>query len=140
MKTHVARKEDIVSDWIIIDAKNQVLGRLASKIAGILRGKNKANYSPHLPMGDGVIVINIEKMAVTGKKEKNKIYHHHSGYPGGVKSISYEKVILRKPDFPLKTAVKGMLPKNRLGRKLFLRLKVYEGENHPHIAQQPKKG
>jgi large subunit ribosomal protein L13 len=139
MKTYVVKKEDLNDSWVLIDAKDQVLGRLASKIAFILRGKNKASFSPDAVVGDGVIVINADKIAVTGQKRTNKTYYHHTGYPGGIRSITYDKVIEKKPDFPLKKAVKGMLPKNRLGRKLLSRLKIYTGENHPHLAQKPEK-
>jgi len=139
MKSIVLKESDLEDSWVVIDAKGKVLGRLASQIATILRGKNKATFSPHLPMGDGVIVINIEHIQVTGQKKQDKLYYHHTGYPGGIKSINYEKVVAKKPGFPLKKAVKGMLPKNRMGKKLLSRLKIYRGENHPHEAQQPKK-
>lgn len=138
MKTIVVKKEELNDNWVVVDASNQVLGRLASKIANILRGKDKATYSPDVPVGDGVIVINADKIAVTGKKEKDKLYYHHTGFPGGIKSINYEKVVEKKPEFPLQKAVKGMLPKNKLGKKLLSRLKIYTGDNHPHIAQKPE--
>ena len=139
MKTIIPKKEDVGDNWILVDAKDQILGRLATKIASILRGKNHPQFTPHLPGESGVIVINVDKLKVTGRKKENKLYYHHTGYPGGIRSISYEKVIKKKPDFPLKHAVKGMLPKNRLGKKLLTRLKIYTGENHPHNAQKPEK-
>jgi len=139
MKSIVLKKEELKEDWVLIDAKNQVLGRLASKIATILRGKDKPEFSPHLPLGDSVIVINADLIAVTGNKENDKLYYHHTGYPGGIRSVNYKEVKEKKPDFPLKKAVKGMLPKNRLGRVLLSKLKIYTGENHPHEAQKPKK-
>jgi len=139
MKSIYIKKEEVQDKWVVIDAKDKVLGRLASEVVKILRGKNKATYSPDVPVGDGVIVINIDKVAITGKKSTNKVYYHHTLYPGGVKSITYDKVIQKKPDFPLKKAVKGMLPKNRLGRALMSRLKIYVGEDHPHKAQKPEQ-
>ncbi len=138
MKTIIPKKEEVGDSWILIDAKGQVLGRLATKIATILRGKDSPQFTPHLPGESGVIVINVDKINVTGRKKEDKLYYHHTGYPGGIRSISYEKVIKKKPDFPLKHAVKGMLPKNRLGKKLLTRLKIYTGENHPHNAQKPE--
>ncbi|OGP56168.1 MAG: 50S ribosomal protein L13 [Deltaproteobacteria bacterium RBG_13_52_11] len=139
MKTFHARKEDIVKTWYLIDAKGKVLGRLASEIARILRGKDKAIFSPHLDTGDFVIVVNAEQVRLTGDKLKGKVYYHHSGYPGGLKTITAEKLLAKKPEELLRRAVKGMLPKNRLGRKVFKKLKVYAGPDHPHEAQQPEQ-
>jgi large subunit ribosomal protein L13 len=124
-------------EWFLIDAEGQRLGRLSSAIAMILRGKNKPTYTPHLDTGDFVIVINADKVAVTGKKGAQKIYRRHSGRPGGMKEETFDKLIKRLPERIIETAVKGMLPKNRLGRDLFTKLKVYAGPSHPHEAQQP---
>jgi large subunit ribosomal protein L13 len=139
MKTFQARKEEIEKQWYLIDANGKVLGRLASKIARILRGKDKAIFSPHLDTGDFVIVVNAEKMRLTGNKLKGKLYYHHSGYPGGLKAITAEKLMAKRPEELIRRAVKGMLPKNRLGRKVFKKLKVYAGPDHPHEAQQPQQ-
>jgi large subunit ribosomal protein L13 len=139
MKTSHARKEDMVKQWYLIDAKGKVLGRLASKIANILRGKNKAIFSPHLDTGDFVVVVNAEQVRLTGDKLKGKVYYHHSGYPGGLKTITAEKLLAKRPEEVLRRAVKGMLPKNRLGRKVFKKLKVYAGPDHPHEAQRPEQ-
>lgn len=124
--------------WYLIDAEGQRLGRLATAIAMIIRGKNKPTYTPHLDTGDFVIVINAEKIAVTGKKSSQKLYRRHSGRPGGMKVETFDKLIKRVPERILEHAVKGMLPKNTLGRQLFTKLKVYAGTNHPHAAQQPE--
>jgi large subunit ribosomal protein L13 len=126
------------SQWYLIDAADQRLGRLSVEIARILRGKNKPTYTPHLDTGDFVIVINAEKVAVTGKKSTQKLYRRHSGRPGGMKVETFDKLIKRVPERIIEHAVKGMLPKNTLGRQLFTKLKVYTGENHPHEAQQPQ--
>ncbi|WP_019502828.1 50S ribosomal protein L13 [Pseudanabaena sp. PCC 6802] len=130
--------KDSDRQWYLIDAADQRLGRLAVEIARILRGKNKPTYTPHLDTGDFVIVINAEKVAVTGKKSSQKVYRRHSGRPGGMKEETFDKLIKRVPERILEHAVKGMLPKNTLGRQLFTKLKVYAGENHPHAAQQPQ--
>jgi large subunit ribosomal protein L13 len=124
--------------WYIVDATDQVLGRLATKVARIIRGKNKAIYTPNADTGDFVVVINADKVKVTGKREFLKTYSHHSGYPGGLKTRTFEELMTKKPEFVIETAVKGMLPKNRLGRKLIKKLKVYAGESHPHQAQKPE--
>ena len=137
MRTFMAKKEDVQRNWFLVDAENKVLGRLASELANILRGKNKPTFTPHVDTGDCVIVINADKVNLTGKKWKDKIYYRHSGYPGGIKSISAENLKAKRPEDLIRYAVKGMLPKNRLGRKLFKKLKVYAGEAHPHQAQQP---
>lgn len=130
--------KDISRDWYVIDAEGQRLGRLAAGIAMILRGKNKPTYTPHLDTGDFVVVINAEKVAVTGKKSSQKLYRRHSGRPGGMKEETFDKLIKRVPERIIEHAVKGMLPKNTLGRQLFTKLKVYSGADHPHAAQQPQ--
>ena len=129
---------EIQKDWYIADAEGKTLGRFASKIAQILRGKHKPTFTPHMDMGDFVVVINAEKVKVTGNKEKDKTYFRHSGYPGGVTQINLRKVRQSFPERIITNAVKGMLPHNRLGRKLLTHLKVYSGEVHPHAAQQPQ--
>ncbi len=138
MKTFSAKPETVKRDWFVIDAEDKVLGRLATEIARRLRGKHKAEYTPHVDTGDYIVIINAEKVVVTGNKTKNKLYHHHTGYPGGLKSISFEKLIERAPERVIDTAVKGMLPKNPLGRAMYRKMKVYAGSEHPHTAQQPK--
>lgn len=138
MKTTIVREKDIKRDWYIVDATGKTLGRFASKIAHILMGKHKRNFVKHLDLGDYVIVINVDKMVLTGKKLSTKKYYHHSGYPGGLKEIVYEELMKEKPGFVLKKAVKGMLPKNKLARKMLKKLKVYSGSKHPHQAQKPK--
>jgi large subunit ribosomal protein L13 len=137
-RTHVVKESDIEREWFVVDAEGKTLGRLASKIAGILRGKHKAIYSPHLDVGDYVVVVNAEKIHVTGGKMDQKIYYRHTGYPGGIRQATLRQQLDRHPTFALKTAVKGMLPKNRLGRAMIKKLKVYAGPDHPHQAQQPK--
>jgi large subunit ribosomal protein L13 len=139
MKTAHMRKKDVEKTWYLIDANGKVLGRLASEIAKILRGKNKAIFSPHVDTGDFVIVVNAEKVRLTGDKLQGKVYYHHSGYPGGLKAIPAEKLLAKKPEELLRRAVKGMLPKNKLGSKVFKKLKVYAGPKHPHEAQQPEQ-
>ena len=138
MKTFVAKPETVKRDWYIVDAEGKTLGRLASEIASRLRGKHKAEYTPHVDTGDYIIVINAEKVAVTGNKAKDKMYHRHSEFPGGLKSFSFEKLIERKPEMVLELAVKGMLPRGPLGRAMYRKLKVYAGAEHNHAAQQPK--
>lgn len=138
MRTVMAKREDVQRDWYIVDAENKVLGRLASELAKILRGKNRPDFTPHVDTGDYVIVINADKITLTGNKWKDKVYYRHSGYPGGIKSITAENLRAKRPEDLIRFAVKGMLPKNRLGRKLFKKLKVYAGGEHPHQAQQPK--
>ena len=138
MKTFSAKAEDINRDWFVVDASDKTLGRLASEIAHRLRGKHKAEYTPHVDTGDYIVVINAEKVRVTGNKATDKIYHRHSGYPGGLKSMSFEKLIDRAPERVIQSAVKGMLPRNPLGRAMFKKLKVYAGDEHPHAAQQPQ--
>jgi large subunit ribosomal protein L13 len=138
-KTPLPNQETLEQKWFVVDATNQRLGRLASEIANVLRGKNKAVFTPHMDTGDFVIVINAEKVVVTGKKDKQKLYRRHSGRPGGMKTETFEKLQQRLPERIVEMAVKGMLPKNSLGRKLFTKLKVYEGATHPHQAQKPEE-
>ena len=123
--------------WYVIDAAGKPLGRVAAKVASILRGKNKPTFTPSQETGDYVIIINADKVAITGRKRQNKTYYHHTGYPGGIKDISFEELIARNPVSPIEIAIKGMLPKGPLGRKLFKNVKVYAGPDHPHIAQNP---
>ena len=137
MKTPTVRVEDVVHDWHVIDASGKVLGRLASEVAQILRGKHKPIYSPHIDTGDYVVVINAGGIVVTGKKAQNKIYYHHSGYPGGLKTITYEKMFAKSPERVVRMAIKGMLPHNILGRNMYRKLRVYDGSDHPHNAQNP---
>jgi large subunit ribosomal protein L13 len=124
--------------WLVVDAKGKVLGRLATQIARLIRGKNKPTFTPNADTGDFVVVINADQIKVTGKREFLKTYAHHSGYPGGLKVRTFEELLAKKPEFIIENAVKGMLPKTKLGKKLFKKLKVYSGENHPHQAQQPE--
>lgn len=139
MKTVTPKIEDIERKWYIVDARNQVLGRLAAQVARILKGKHKPIYTPHLDVGDHVIIINADKVRVTGRKAQQKVYKRYSGYPGGLKEIVYEKMMEKHPERILEHAIKGMLPKNRLGRKMFKKLRVYAGDQHPHIAQKPEE-
>jgi large subunit ribosomal protein L13 len=138
MKTYNATKETINHNWYIVDASNKTLGRLASEIAKRLRGKHKPEYTPHVDTGDYIIVINANQVKVTGTKTKDKIYYTHSGYTGGIKSIAFDKLLAKHPERIIERAVKGMLPKNPLGRDMYRKLKVYAGTDHPHAAQQPK--
>lgn len=139
MSTQVAKSADIKRDWFVIDLEGQVLGRAATEIARILRGKHKAIYTPSVDTGDFVIVLNADKVTLTGKKMADKMYYQHSLYPGGLRSINAEKLLDKKPEDLIRKAVKGMLPKNKLGRQMFKKLKVYAGADHPHTAQQPIK-
>jgi large subunit ribosomal protein L13 len=138
MRTFTIKQKDINPNWHLIDATGKHVGRLASRIAFMLRGKHKPEFTPHMDMGDFVVVINAEKIKITGNKFKDKIYYHHSGYTGGIKSIAYDKLLAKFPDRILQHAVKGMLPKGPLGRKMLKKLKIYAAENHPHLAQQPQ--
>jgi len=138
MKTYSAKPESVERSWYVIDAEGQTLGRMAAEIAHRLRGKHKPEYTPHVDTGDYIIVVNAEKVRVTGRKATDKMYHHHTGYPGGLKSISFEKLIDKAPERVLESAVKGMLPKNPLGRAMASKLKIYAGSEHPHAAQQPQ--
>jgi len=138
MKTYIPKAKEIKKKWYLVDAEGKILGRLASKIAQILTGKTKPIYTPFLDVGDFVIVINAKKVKVTGGKEKKKIYYHYSGYPGGMKEKTYEELLKEKPEKIIQEAVRGMIPKNKLGRKMLKKLKVYPGKEHPHEAQQPE--
>ena len=138
MKTPLVKNENINPKWHVVDADGKVLGRLASRIALLLRGKTKPTYAPHQDTGDFVVVINAQKITLTGKKWKEKMYIHHSGYPGGLKTASAEKIAEKKPERLITMAVQGMLPKTKMGRKLIKKLKVYAGDAHPHQAQQPE--
>ena len=137
MKTYQAKKEELKHQWYLVNAEGKVLGRLASELAKILRGKHKPTFTPHLDTGDFVVVVNAEKVGLTGKKLKDKIYYRHTGYPGGIKEVSAEKLLAKKPTELIRRAVKGMLPKNSLGRQMLRKLKVYAGPDHPHKAQNP---
>lgn len=137
MKTFSAKPQSVQRDWFVIDAENAVLGRLATEVARRLRGKHKPEYTPHVDTGDYIVIINAGKIRVTGNKAADKIYHHHTGYPGGLKSINFEKLIDKAPERVIQKAVKGMLPKGPLGREMFRKLKVYAGTEHNHSAQQP---
>ena len=139
MKTFSANAATIERTWYVIDAKSQVLGRLASEIARRLRGKHKPQYTPHVDTGDYIVVVNAEMVKVTGRKATDKVYYSHSGYPGGIKSITFEKLLKKAPEQVIRRAVKGMLPKGPLGRVMFRKLKVYAGPEHKHAAQQPQK-
>jgi large subunit ribosomal protein L13 len=138
MKTFSAKPETVERDWYIVDAENKTLGRLSTEIARRLRGKHKPEFTPHVDTGDYIIVINAEKIHVTGNKRTDKMYHHHTGYVGNLKSISFEKLLEKAPERIIENAVKGMLPKNPLGRAMYKKMKVYAGSEHPHTAQQPK--
>lgn len=138
MKTHFAKKDEIEHKWYLVDAKEAILGRLASKVATYLRGKNKAVFTPNTDTGDFVIVVNAEKVKTTGKKLDDKIYYHHSGYPGGIKAKPLRERLANEPEKVIADAVWGMLPKNRLGRAMLKKLKVYKGSEHPHTAQKPE--
>ena len=137
MKTYQAKKEEVNRQWYLINAEGRVLGRLSTELVKILKGKNKPSYTPHLDTGDFVIVVNAEKITLTGKKMKDKIYYHHTGHPGGIKETSAEKLLAKKPTEMIRMAVKGMLPKNSLGRQMLRKLKIYAGPIHPHEAQKP---
>lgn len=138
MKTYSAKPKDIQREWFVVDADGIPLGRIATKVATILRGKHKPMYTPNIDVGDHVIVINAEKVAMTGRKAQSKVYYRHSGYPGGLKEITFQRMIEKHPERVIEIAVKGMLPHNSLGRQMYRKLKVYAGSEHPHTAQQPK--
>ena len=138
VKTISAKEEDVQRDWYVVDAQGQTLGRLATQVATLLRGKHKPIYTPHVDCGDYVIVVNAEKIHVTGNKMSQKIYYRHSGYPGGLKQVTLRDQLQKFPGRVVEQAVRGTLPKNRLGRRMFKKLKVYAGPSHPHQAQQPK--
>jgi large subunit ribosomal protein L13 len=139
MSTQIAKEQDINREWFVIDLEDVVLGRASTEIARVLRGKHKPIYTPSVDTGDFVVVLNADKVKLTGNKLADKKYYHHSGYPGGIREINAEKLLAKKPEMVLQSAVKGMLPKNPLGRKMFKKLKVYAGGEHPHAAQQPKE-
>ncbi len=136
--TYMAKEAEVSRDWWLVDASGIPLGRLASFVARILRGKHKPTFTPHVDTGDHVIVVNAEKVALTGRKREKKFYYRHSGYPGGIKATPYSELMEKKPEFVVEKAVRGMLPKNKLGRRMFKKLKVYAGEEHPHEAQTPE--
>ena len=138
MKTFTAKPESVTRDWFVVDATGKTLGRIATEIALRLRGKHKPEFTPHVDTGDYIIVVNADKVTVTGNKAKNKMYYSHSGFPGGIKEINFEKLLVKKPEMVLEAAVKGMLPKGPLGRAMFRKLKVYAGAEHQHAAQQPQ--
>jgi large subunit ribosomal protein L13 len=138
VKTYVANSETRERAWYVVDATNQTLGRLSTQISEVLRGKRKPEYTPHVDTGDFVIVVNAEKIAVTGNKRTDKLYHRHSGYPGGLSTRTFEEQLEKRPEEIIRIAVKGMLPKNRLARKQLTKLKVYAGPDHPHVAQKPQ--
>ena len=138
MKSFIAKPAEVERKWYVVDADGKTLGRLASEVASVLRGKNKPTFTPHVDCGDYVIVINAEKVAVTGKKRNEKIYKKHTGYPGGLREITFDKLQQKKPEEIIRHAVKGMLPDGKLGRQMFKKLKVYAGAEHPHTAQKPE--
>jgi large subunit ribosomal protein L13 len=138
MKTVFAKPAEVRGDWFLVNADGRTLGRLATQIAHRLKGKHKTDYSPHVDMGDHIVVVNAEKIRVTGRKLKDKVYYHHTGYIGGIKSIALDKLLNEHPERAIQFAVKGMLPKNTLGRRMFRKLHVFAGGQHPHQAQQPK--
>ena len=139
MKSYMARPLEVERKWFVVDAEGKHLGRLAAEIAKILRGKNKVQYTPHVDVGDFVVVVNAERVVVTGKKAEQRVYRRHSGYPGGMKETSYEQMLARKPTEILRKAVYGMMPKTRLARQQFRKLKIYAGPEHPHTAQNPQR-
>lgn len=139
MKTVSTKPADVKREWFVVDAEGKTLGRLATEIARRLRGKHKPEYTPHVDTGDYIVVVNVEKIRVTGNKATDKMYHHHTGYPGGLRSKTFNQMIDHAPERTLQSAVKGMLPKGPLGRSMFTKLKVYAGASHPHAAQQPQE-
>ena len=139
MKTYSAKPESVKRDWYVVDATGKTLGRLATEVARRLRGKHKAEYTPHVDTGDYIVVVNAQKVQVTGRKTTDKVYYHHTGYIGNLKSITFDKLLAEKPERVIEKAVKGMLPKNPLGRAMYKKLKVYAGSEHPHTAQQPQQ-
>ena len=139
MKTYMPKASEVNRRWYLVDAEGKILGRLATEIASILRGKNKPEYTPHMDMGDFVVVVNADKVVLTGKKEQQKLYRRHTCYPSGLREVPYERMMAKHPERVLEKAVRGMLPKNSLGRAMFRKLKVYAGPNHKHEAQKPEK-
>lgn len=138
MTSYCAKAETVRRDWLLVDASDKTLGRLASQVAFRLRGKHKAEYTPHVDTGDYIVIINADKIRVTGKKVKEKLYQHYTGYPGGIKTMTFEQLLAKSPERVIEIAVKGMLPKGPLGRDMFRKLKVYAGDKHNHTAQQPQ--
>ena len=139
MKSYMARPLEVERRWYVVDAEGQTLGRLATELARVLRGKNKPQYTPHVDTGDFVVVVNAERVVVTGRKAEQKLYRRHSGYPGGLKTTTYEQMLERKPTEILRRAVRGMMPKTRLARQQLRKLKIYAGSEHPHAAQNPQQ-
>ncbi|HCK93781.1 MAG TPA: 50S ribosomal protein L13 [Gammaproteobacteria bacterium] len=139
MKTFSAKPSDIKRKWLILDAEGKTLGRISTEIARVLRGKHKPEYTPHMDLGDFVIVVNASKVRITGNKFNDKMYYRHTGYPGGIRGMNFKKLVAEHPDRVIELAVKGMLPKNALGRAMYRKLKVYAGAEHPHAAQQPEE-
>ena len=139
MKTFSAKPESVERDWYVVDATDKTLGRLATETPRRLRGKHKPEYTPHVDTGDYIVVINADKVRVTGRKRNDKMYYRHTGYPGGIREMNFEKLMAHKPEKAIETAVKGMMPRNPLGRAMLGKLKVYAGGEHPHAAQQPKE-
>lgn len=139
MKSFIAKPHEVERKWYVVDAEGKTLGRVASQVATVLRGKNKPTFTPHVDCGDYVIVINAEKVEVTGKKRREKVYKHHTGYPGGLRETTFDKLIEKKPEEIIRHAVKGMMPKGKLGRQMYKKLKVYAGPEHGHAAQKPEK-
>ena len=137
MKTVSAKKESVTREWYVVDATGKTLGRLSTEIANRLRGKHKPEFTPHVDTGDYIVVVNAEKVKVTGNKTTDKVYHHHTGYPGGIKSIPFDQLIDKAPERIIEKAVKGMMPKNKLSQSMMTKLKIYAGSEHPHSAQQP---
>jgi large subunit ribosomal protein L13 len=138
MKTISAKEEDVRRNWYLVDATDKTLGRLSTQIANRIRGKHKPEYTPHVDTGDYIVVVNADKVKVTGNKASNKVYHHYTGYPGGIKSITLERLLQDTPEKAIEMAVKGMMPKNKLSRAMLGKLKIYAGNEHPHVAQQPQ--
>ena len=138
MKTYSAKAESVERDWYVVDGTDKTLGRLASFVANRLRGKHKAVFTPHVDTGDYIVVVNADKIRVTGNKAQDKMYYHHTGFPGGIKGSSFEQLMAKSPDRVFRLAVRGMMPKNRLSRAMLSKLKIYSGSEHPHVAQQPK--
>lgn len=138
MKTIFAKSADVERKWYVVDAQDAILGKLAVKVADVLRGKHKPEFAPNQELGDFVVVVNADKVRVTGRKPEQKMYYHHTGYPGAIRSRNFQEMMEHRPEYVIEHAIRGMLPKNRLGRKLFTNVKVYSGPDHPHAAQKPE--